>query len=74
MASQPVVFKGAKLIHILTHISDDLPKHVKGEAYWVSYENHEKSTYHFVNDQGIERPVELINHNWHYLEWKDSLY
>jgi hypothetical protein len=69
-----VSFKEGALIYVLPHIHDNLPVHVKGEAYWVSYENHEKSAYHIEDNNRQERPIEFVNHGWYYLEWKDSLY
>jgi hypothetical protein len=74
MASRFVSFKERGLIHVLPHIHDNLLAHIKGEAYWVSYKNHEKSTYHIEDSEGQERPIKFINHGWYYLEWKDSLY
>ena len=72
--SQFIRFKEGTLVHVLPHACDDLPSHIKGEAYWVSYENYEKSAYHITDNLGQERLVKFINHTWYYLEWKDSLY
>ena len=63
-------FVGDRWMVILPHATDDLPAHISGRTYWVGYSEPNKSTYHIQDPlDKMEYPVELINHNWHVLEW-----
>ena len=61
-------------IQIYTRNSDDLPQHVKQEAYWIDYDNTLASAYHIEDLSGTEVPIEFINNKWYLLHWTNSIY
>jgi hypothetical protein len=59
-------------VPVRTWDTDDLSAWVKDWVYWVTYQNNLHSAYHLLSDNGAEAPVEFINHQWHFLVWKDK--
>jgi hypothetical protein len=72
VASKTLIFPEDEgtFVRAPTRISNDLPAHIKGAAYWVVYGEHfGKSQYHVEISHGTELPVEFINHRWYILRW-----
>jgi hypothetical protein len=75
VASKTLIFPDEEETYIRapTRISDDLPACIKGAAHWIIYREHiRKSQYHIEIAQGVDIPVEFINHRWHFLRWEDE--
>jgi hypothetical protein len=49
---------------------NDLSARVKGQAYWITYQDNRRSAYHILSDNGVEAPIEFTNHRWYFLMWK----
>ena len=74
MACRTLTFpeEDSTLVTVSTRFSDDLPAHIKGRAYWVSYDHLAKSQYHIALGSGGELPVKFINHRWYIIRWDED--
>ena len=76
MASRIVYFpddpEAFEVVH--TRFTDDLPTHIRGQAFWKSSDHLGKSQYHIVTEDGTHLPVEFINHEWYLLRWTNGRY
>jgi hypothetical protein len=74
MASRTLIYPedGNTLMTVSTRFSGDLPGHIKGRAYWVSFDYLSRSQYHVTTESGHEFPVELVNNYWHILRWDEQ--
>ena len=60
-----VKFKGEKYLSLRPRTKDDLPNHVKGDAYWVEFGGEGQSAYHVRDEGGSEYSVEFLNDQWY---------
>ena len=58
-------FEGEKYLSLRPRTEDDLPNHVKGDAYWVEFGGEGQSAYHVQDEGGSEYPVEFLNNQWY---------
>ena len=62
-------FEGKKYLSLHPRTEDDLPNHVKGNAYWVEFRGEGQLAYHVRDEGGLEYPVEFLNNQWYQLTW-----
>ncbi|KAI0244985.1 hypothetical protein BJV78DRAFT_1159305 [Lactifluus subvellereus] len=77
MTSQIVNFllDDDKGMGITVRIKDDLPGHVKGQAYWVNHhDNLSKNSYGIKDLKGKEWAIEFLNDDWYVLRWRNHHY
>ncbi|KAI0247302.1 hypothetical protein BJV78DRAFT_1157298 [Lactifluus subvellereus] len=74
MATKIAIMIGEEWVPIIPRIGDDLPKHVRGEAYWVVYGDPTRNCYAIKDPEGIEYPIEFINNRWYLMKWEDGMY
>ena len=55
---------------VYPRIENDLPEHIKGTAYWVVDEYEPRTCYNADTKHG-PIPVEFINNQWYWLEWRE---
>ena len=72
MASITVTWQPADSFTPITRrTTDDLPPHVKGNAYWVNHETH-PSGYYYEEPNNDPVPVEFVNNAWYILHFSCS--
>ena len=72
MASITVTWQPNDSFTPITHwTTDDLPNHIKGNAYWVSHSTHPGGYYY--EEPGQEPvPVEFVNDAWYILHFSST--
>ena len=74
MATIAAEFDREKFLSLHPHMSDDLPAHIRGAAYWVEFGDENQSVCHVQDSEGNKYPVEFINNQWYQLTWGASGY
>ena len=55
-----------------TRFTNNLPAHIKGQAFWKNSDHLRKSQYHIITADRTHLPVKFINHDWYLLQWTDG--
>ena len=61
-------------VAIVNRQCNDLLEMIRGEAEWVNYTNTPASQYKIRGLEGEHLPVEYINYNWYWINWKDGTF
>ena len=61
-------------IAIVNRQCNNLPETIRGEAEWVNFTHTPVSQYEIRGLEGEHLPVEYINYNWYWINWKDRTF